>query len=126
MHDSLRGWVEGGGRLLYLGGNGWTSDVTWHPERPWLMENRTTGRMRVTDTATLTAEAWNQGDGEKGGQLADTGRSPGSLFGVDTSTMTRSGSCGTSSPASSTRRRSLPRTACGIPDRSRDKDQASA
>jgi hypothetical protein len=77
MHDSLRGWVEGGGRLLYLGGNGWTSDVTWHPERPWLMENRTTGRMRVTDTAALAAEAWNQGDGEKGGQLADTGRSPG-------------------------------------------------
>jgi hypothetical protein len=51
------------------------------------MENRTTGRMRVTDTAALAAEAWNQGDGEKGGQLADTGRSPGSLFGVDTSTM---------------------------------------
>ena len=51
------------------------------------MENRTTGRMRVTDTATLAAEAWNQGDREKGGQLADIGRSPGSLFGVDTSTM---------------------------------------
>ena len=87
MHDSIRSWVEAGGRFLYLGGNGWTSDVTWHPERPWLMENRTTGRMRVTDTATLAAEAWNQGDREKGGQLADIGRSPGSLFGVDTSTM---------------------------------------
>lgn len=87
MHDSIRGWVEAGGRFLYLGGNGWTSDVTWHPERPWLMENRTTGRMRVTDPAVLAAEAWNVGDTEKGGRLADIGRSPGSLFGVDTSTM---------------------------------------
>ena len=87
MHDAIRGWVEAGGRFLYLGGNGWTSDVTWHPERPWLMENRTTGRMRVTDAAVLAAEASNQGDGEKGGHLADIGRSPGSLFGVDTSTM---------------------------------------
>ena len=77
MHDSIRSWVVAGGRFLYLGGNGWTSDVTWHPERPWLMENRTTGRMRVTDTATLAAEAWNQGDREKGGQRRTSGGHPG-------------------------------------------------
>jgi N,N-dimethylformamidase len=86
MFDAVQGWVDEGGRYLYLGGNGFTSCVTWGTERPWLMENRATGRMRVDDARTR-AEAVNQLDGLLGSQMAESGRSPGSLWGVDSVTM---------------------------------------
>ena len=86
MYDSTRAWVEGGGRYIYTGGNGFTSCVTWGSERPWLMENRTTGRMRV-DGQRMHAEAVNQIDGTLGARMDESGRSPGSLWGVDTVTM---------------------------------------
>lgn len=86
MYDSTRAWVEGGGRYIYTGGNGFTSCVTWGSERPWLMENRTTGRMRV-DGQRMHAEAVNQTDGTLGARMDDSGRSPGSLWGVDSVTM---------------------------------------
>lgn len=86
MHDAVRTWVEGGGRYIYIGGNGFTSCVTWGADRPWLMENRATGRMRVDDTRTR-AEAVNQLDGLLGSGMEESGRSPGSLWGVDSVTM---------------------------------------
>ncbi len=86
MHDTIRDWVLSGGRYIYVGGNGFTSCVTWGTERPWLMENRSTGRMRV-DTERTRAEAVNQIDGQLGSDMGESGRSPGSLFGVDSVTM---------------------------------------
>jgi N,N-dimethylformamidase len=86
MFDAMQDWVEQGGRYVYTGGNGYTSCVTWSVERPWLMENRTTGRMRVDDDRAR-AEAHNQFDGTLGSGMDESGRSAGSLFGVDSVTM---------------------------------------
>lgn len=86
MYDGTKSWVEAGGRYLYLGGNGYTSCVAWRPDRPWLMENRATGNLQ-NDAETIAAESINQLDGRLGRRLDESGRSPGSLFGVDTVTM---------------------------------------
>lgn len=86
MYDATRAWVEAGGRYLYLGGNGFTSCVTWRADRPWLMENRATGNLQ-NDAETIATESVNQLDGERGLRMDESGRSPGSLWGVDTVTM---------------------------------------
>jgi N,N-dimethylformamidase len=86
MFDAMAHWVDRGGRYIYAGGNGYTSCVTWAAERPWLMENRTTGRMRVDDDRAR-AEAHHQLDGTLGSGMDESGRSAGSLFGVDSVTM---------------------------------------
>lgn len=38
--DALEGFLTGGGRLMYLGGNGFYWRVALPPDRPWLMEVR--------------------------------------------------------------------------------------
>jgi N,N-dimethylformamidase len=86
MYDAIRRWVHGGGRYAYLGGNGFTSNVTWRADRPWLMENRATGRHHQNESLNRY-EAVHALDGKYGGPLADIGRSAGSLFGVDWVTM---------------------------------------
>jgi N,N-dimethylformamidase len=86
MFDATRTWVESGGRYLYLGGNGFTSCVTWRADRPWLMENRTTADMQ-NDAETTATESVHQLDGTLGRAMGDSGRSAGSLFGVDSVTM---------------------------------------
>lgn len=86
MFDHIKSWVEDGGRFMYMGGNGFTSNVSWTPERPWLMENRTTGRLRGDPEMTRT-EARHQLDGTLGLWMEESGRSTGSLFGVDSVTM---------------------------------------
>lgn len=86
MYDATKAWVEAGGRYFYLGGNGFTSCVTWRADAPWLMENRATGCMQNDDETTAT-ETIHQLDGTIGREMGDSGRSPGSLWGVDSVTM---------------------------------------
>ncbi len=86
MYDATRAWVEAGGRYCYLGGNGYISNVTWRSDRPWLMENRATGNLQ-NDPETVATEGVNQLDGTIGRRMSETGRSPGSLWGVDSVTM---------------------------------------
>jgi len=43
MFDALETWVNSGGRLMYLGGNGFDSSVTFHPDIPGVLERRWVG-----------------------------------------------------------------------------------
>ena len=86
MFDAFQQWVRSGGRFVYAGGNGFTSNVSWSAERPWLLENRTTGRLRA-DPEARRSEARHQLDGEPGLLMEDIGRATGSLWGVDFVTM---------------------------------------
>ncbi len=81
MHDAWQGWLAGGGRLLYLGGNGFYWRVAWSTEEPWVMEVR-----RAEDgTRGWIAEAgeyYHAFGGEYGGLWRRLGRAPNQLVGV--------------------------------------------
>ena len=68
MLDATEDYLEGGGRLLYLSGNGYYWVVAFRPDEPWIMEvRRREGGSR----------AWEGRPGE--GHLATNGR-PGGLW----------------------------------------------
>ncbi len=81
MWDGLDGWVQTGGRLMYLGGNGFYWRIAFHPEIPGVME------VRRGDTGT---RAWEGKPGERdlaftgepGGLWRSLGRAPQRLIGV--------------------------------------------
>jgi N,N-dimethylformamidase len=86
MFDAFDDWTAAGGRLMYLGGNGFSMNVTFHPERPWVMENRRVDLWeRPVDFAA--AEALNSTDGLRGGYFQSSGRRPAALIGVESATM---------------------------------------
>ena len=81
MLDSLEAYLNDGGRLMYLGGNGFYWATAWDPERPYLIEVR---------RGLAGSRAWNSHPGEQ--ELASTGepcgiwrhlgRPPNALVGV--------------------------------------------
>jgi N,N-dimethylformamidase len=86
MFDAFDEYTASGGRLMYLGGNGFSMSVTFHPERPWIMENR---RVELWERPEDfgRAEARNSTDGQPGGYFRASGRSTAALIGVETATM---------------------------------------
>ena len=68
-----RGWTAGGGRLMYLGGNGFSMNVSFDAERPWIMENRRV-ELWERDEEYQRAEAVNSTDGLRGGYFSASGR----------------------------------------------------
>ena len=84
--DALGSWIQRGGRMLYLGGNGFQTRVSFDRHRPWITENR-----RVEHWGghwpTMAAEQRLASDGDPGGYLSRTGRSTLSLLGVESVTM---------------------------------------
>jgi N,N-dimethylformamidase len=86
MFDAFDEYTAAGGRLMYLGGNGFMMSVTFHPERPWIMENRKVELWERPAEFGRT-EARNSTDGKPGGYFQTGGRSPAALAGVETATM---------------------------------------
>jgi len=86
MFDAFDEYTSSGGRLMYLGGNGFSMSVTFHPERPWIMENRRVELWERPEEFSRT-EARNSTDGQPGGYFRASGRSTASLIGVETATM---------------------------------------
>ncbi len=86
MLDSGVDWVNDSGRFMYLGGNGFSMNITFAPDRPWLMENR---RVELWDgpEELQTTRAYNSIDGERGGFFVASGRHPAHLTGVESATM---------------------------------------
>lgn len=84
--DALERWVRRGGRMLYLGGNGFQTRVSFDKERPWITENR-----RIEHWGghwpTMIAERRLAADGDLGGYLARGGRTALDLLGVESVTM---------------------------------------
>jgi len=81
MLDALEGWLDRGGRLLYLGGNGfyWVTSVS--PSRPHVIEVRR-GRRGTGSWRSAPGEDHHSTTSELGGLWRDRGRAPQRLVGV--------------------------------------------
>ncbi len=81
MLDALESYRDGGGRLMYLGGNGFYWKIALNPEKSGCVEiRRAEGGIRAW--AAETGEYYNQFDGEYGGLWRRNGRPPQKLVGV--------------------------------------------
>ena len=86
MLDALTAYVEDGGRLMYLGGNGfyWVTSIT--PDRPHLLEVRR-GFAGTGPFRSEPGEAYHSSTGEPGGLWRFRGRAPQKLTGVGFAAM---------------------------------------
>jgi N,N-dimethylformamidase len=90
--DACEAFVERGGRLLYLGGNGFYWRVTTLPDAPHVMElRRAEGGIRLS--AEPPGEYRHQSDGRLGGLWRRNGRPPNRLVGVGFSAQGNADSC---------------------------------
>ena len=81
MLDALQAYRDGGGRLMYLGGNGFYWKVARHKELPGVIEIRR-GEGGIRAWAAEAGEYYNAFDGEYGGLWRRNGRPPQNLAGV--------------------------------------------
>jgi len=79
--DGLKNYLDQGGRLFYLGGNGFYWKAVFHKQAPWAMEvRRAESGVRVW--ATEVGESYHAFDGSYGGLWRRIGRSSHTLVGV--------------------------------------------
>ena len=81
MLDSIEQYVAGGGRLMYLGGNGFYWVVSFADDEPWCMEVRK-GEAGTRAWQTRPGEQHHATSGERGGLWRLRGRPPQQLTGV--------------------------------------------
>jgi N,N-dimethylformamidase len=82
MLDALEDYLEGGGRFMYLGGNGLFGVVSVDPARPHLVEVRRWGTGWPYEMPP--AERHHSMTGEPGGTWRNRGRGPHALVGLGT------------------------------------------
>ncbi len=81
MWDAMKAYLDGGGRLMYLGANGWYWRIAWHADAPGVME------VRRAEDGIRTWEAepgeYHHGfTGEYGGLWRRQGRPPNVMVGT--------------------------------------------
>ena len=81
MLDSLHSYLGGGGRLMYLGGNGFYWRVSFHPEFPGVIECRKS-EDGIRAFAPLPGEFYASFTGEYTGLWRRNGRPPNELVGI--------------------------------------------
>jgi N,N-dimethylformamidase len=81
MLDALEKWLGAGGRLIYLGGNGFYWRVATHEGHPGVIEVRR-GEAGTRCFEMPAGERHHQFDGEFGGLWRSNGRAPQKLVGV--------------------------------------------
>ena len=81
MLDSLQAYLDGGGRLMYLGGNGFYWRVSYHPTLPGVIECRKS-EDGIRAFATLPGEFYSSFTGEYTGLWRRNGRPPNELVGI--------------------------------------------
>ncbi|MFV0297184.1 MAG: N,N-dimethylformamidase beta subunit family domain-containing protein [Hyphomicrobiaceae bacterium] len=81
MIDALEAYRDGGGRFMYLGGNGFYWKVACHKTLPSVIEIRR-GEGGIRAWAAEPGEYYNAFDGEYGGLWRRNGRAPQNLCGV--------------------------------------------
>ena len=81
MLEALASYRDGGGRLCYMGGNGFYWKIAANPERSGVIEIRR-GEGGIRAWAAEPGEYYNQFDGEYGGMWRRNGRPPQNLTGV--------------------------------------------
>ncbi|MBI3515442.1 MAG: N,N-dimethylformamidase, partial [Proteobacteria bacterium] len=81
MLDALEGYLRRGGRLMYMGGNGFYWRIAHHPTRDGVLEvRRAEGGVRAWDAEP--GEAYHSFTGEYGGLWRRNARAPQRLVGV--------------------------------------------
>jgi N,N-dimethylformamidase len=80
MLDAIAAYLGSGGRLAYLGGNGFYWAVAFHPDRPHMLEIRRTGG--TGNWSADPGECHLSVTGELGGIWRHLGRAPQKLVGV--------------------------------------------
>jgi N,N-dimethylformamidase len=78
--DAIEEYLRTGGRLMYLGGNGFYWPITYHPEKPQIIECRR-GETGIGVTPS-GGENYHSFTGEKGGLWRTRRRPPQKLVGV--------------------------------------------
>lgn len=81
MLDSLQGYLDSGGRLMYLGGNGFYWRVSFHPTLPGVIECRKS-EDGIRAFAPLPGEFYASFTGEYTGLWRRNGRAPNELVGI--------------------------------------------
>lgn len=81
MWDAMKAYQNQGGRLMYMGANGWYWRVAFHPDCPGLMEvRRNEGGIRTW--AADPGEYYHSFTGEYGGLWRNQGRAPQVMLGT--------------------------------------------
>ena len=81
MHDALRDYLDTGGRLMYLGGNGFYWRIAFHETLPGVIELRR-AEDGIRDWVAVPGEYYHSFTGEYGGLWQRNGRPIQALVGV--------------------------------------------
>jgi N,N-dimethylformamidase len=81
MWDAMNSWLGAGGRLMYLGANGWYWRVAFHKELPGVIEVRR-AEDGIRTWAAEPGEYYHSFSGEFGGLWRRIGRPPNLICGV--------------------------------------------
>ncbi|APH71639.1 N,N-dimethylformamidase beta subunit family domain-containing protein [Aquibium oceanicum] len=81
MWDATKNYIDAGGRLMVLGGNGFYWRIAYHPTLPGVMEVRRCGPA-IRTWETQPGEEFHSFDGKRGGLWRAHGRPPQSIGGV--------------------------------------------
>jgi N,N-dimethylformamidase len=81
MIDALEAFLTSGGRLMYLGGNGFYWVTSYHPDKPHLIEVRK-GEGGSRAWQARPGEYYHSTTGERGGVWRNRARAPQKLVGV--------------------------------------------
>jgi N,N-dimethylformamidase len=81
MWDAMKQWLDAGGRLMYLGANGWYWRVAFHKQLPGVIEVRR-AEDGIRTWAAEPGEYYHSFNGELGGLWRRMGRPPNVMCGV--------------------------------------------
>jgi len=81
MWDAMKAWLERGGRLMYIGGNGWYWRIAFHDELPGVVELRR-AEDGIRTWFAEPGEYFHSFNGEYGGLWRRIGRPPNVMCGV--------------------------------------------
>ena len=81
MWDAMKTWIDRGGRLMYMGGNGWYWRIAFHDTLPGVIELRR-AEDGIRTWASEPGEYYQSFNGEYGGLWRRLGRAPNVICGV--------------------------------------------
>ena len=81
MWDAMKAWIDRGGRLMYMGGNGWYWRIAFHSALPGVIELRR-AEDGIRTWIAEPGEYYQSFNGEFGGLWRRIGRAPNVMCGV--------------------------------------------
>ncbi|HTI00337.1 MAG TPA: N,N-dimethylformamidase beta subunit family domain-containing protein [Acidisoma sp.] len=81
MWDAMKSWIDRGGRLMYMGGNGWYWRIAFHDELPGVIEVRR-AEDGIRSWEAEPGEYYHSFTGEYGGLWRRCGRPPNMMAGI--------------------------------------------